>query len=749
MPRRAGSCRIPASDPTAAGHSALHEAAAARSNHRVGVALKSDWPGSSAMAEATQELAARLPAELGPLAELAMNFRWSWLPGGAEVFAALDPHRWALCGKNPVHLLEEASEERIQAAAHDPAYIAQAKTVLDTVRADLGRDFAPGWDAARPVAYLCAEFAVHGSLPIYAGGLGVLAGDMLKECSDRALPVVGVGLMYRQGYLHQRIDGEGRQHEYWTDTDPERLPAVLVTDAGRRPLVFEIPVAGRPVAVQIWRVDVGRVPLYLLDTERPENDPLDRWITSRLYVGDRTTRLAQYVLLGVGSVRALRLMGIDPSTFHVNEGHPALAGIELIRERMSAGADFASAVAQARDHLTFTTHTPVPAGNEYYPVDDALAVMQGALALPGAGTGPAIELGRYRSGGGDFGLAPVGLRLSHAANGVSRKHAEVSRAMWQRLEPGRPDDSPIAAITNGIHLPTWMSAPMRELLDRHLEPGWMDRASDPATWEPVANIPDAEVWEVQRRQRRRLMDYVRERSSRDRLARGDPQWFVQAAARTFDPDVLTIGFARRIASYKRLHLLIRNPQRALTLLRGPRSIQMLLAGKAHPQDEEAKGIVQQLFALKWAPHVAEKVCYLEDYDLEMAGELVAGCDAWINLPRPPQEASGTSGMKAAVNGGLNVSVLDGWWPEAYDGENGWAIATPPGDNAEQDAADAEALYRLLENEVIPAFYDRDQSGLPRRWIARIKHSLMTVGPRFSAGRMIEEYSAVWKAPVRA
>src|SRR5581483_5270491 len=324
------------------------------------------------MVEGRDQLAARLPAELAPLAEMAMNYRWSWLPGGSQLFETLDSHRWALCGRNPVHLIEEASEERIRAAAKDAGYLSRMRGVLDTVRADLARDVAPGWDPGRPVAYLCAEFAVHSSLTVYAGGLGVLAGDSLKECSDRALPVVGVGLMYRQGYLHQRIDGEGRQHEYWTDTDPERLPAALVTGPDGRPLVFEIPVAGRTVAVQIWRIDVGRVPLYLLDTERPENDPVDRWITSRLYVGDRATRLAQYVLLGVGAVRALRVMGIDPSTFHVNEGHPALAGIELIRERMSAGADFAAAVTQVRDRLTFTTHTPVPAGNEYYPVDEAL-----------------------------------------------------------------------------------------------------------------------------------------------------------------------------------------------------------------------------------------------------------------------------------------------------------------------------------------------------------------------------------------
>jgi starch phosphorylase len=705
----------------------------------VSVALSAPWPGSSDIAAARDSLAERLPDPLRPLAELAMNYRWSWLPGGTDLFEALDPHRWELCGKNPVHLLEEAAEERVQAAAHDVEYVDRANRILETVRADLIRDCAAGWDPRRPVAYLCAEFGVHCSLPIYGGGLGVLAGDILKECSDRGIPVVAVGLMYRQGYLHQRVDTEGLQHEYWTPTDPERLPAALVTIDGGRPLTVTVPIAGRTVVAQVWRVEVGRIPLYLLDSERPENNRLDRWITSRLYVGDHATRLAQYVLLGVGGVRALRAMGVDPVAVHINEGHAALAAIELVRERMVAGRDLQGAIDGARSMVTFTTHTPVPAGNEYYPTDEALNTIGGAVDLPGCGPGPAIELGRYRAGGGDFGLAPIGLRLSRAANGVSRRHAEVARDMWQGLEPGRPTNAPIAAITNGVHLPTWMASPMRELLDRHLSPGWPERAADPGTWSPVAAIPDAELWEVRRRQRQRLVEYVRERSAADRLARGEPGWFVEAAARTFDADHLTVGFARRIASYKRLHLLVHDAPRALALLDGPRPVQILLAGKAHPQDEQAKGIVRQLFALKWAAHVGERVCYLEDYDLEMAAQLVAGCDVWLNLPRPPQEASGTSGMKSALNGGLNLSVLDGWWLEGYHGDNGWAISSPSSDDAAQDAADADTLYRLLEQEVVPMFYERDEAGIPRRWIARVKRSLATIGSSFSASRMVSEY----------
>jgi glycogen phosphorylase len=707
--------------------------------------LSARWPGSTDIAAARDALAERLPDPLRPLAELAMNYRWSWLPGGPELFEALDPHRWELCGKNPVHLLEEAAEERIHAAARDGAYLDRANRILETVRADLKRECAAGWDPSRPVAYLCAEFGVHRSLPVYAGGLGALAGDILKECSDRGLPTVAVGLMYRQGYLHQRVDTDGLQHEYWTPTDPERLPAAMVTIDSGQPLLVAVPIAGRKVVAHVWRVDIGRTPLYLLDSERPENDRLDRWITSRLYVGDHATRLAQYVLLGVGGVRALRAMGIAPVAVHINEGHGALAAIELVRERMVEGRDLQGAVAETRSMVTFTTHTPVPAGNEYYPTDEALRTLGEAINLPGCGTGPGLELGRYRAGSGDFGLAPIGLRLSRAANGVSRRHAQVAADMWRGLEPGRPAEAPILAITNGAHLPTWMGSPMRELLDRYLGPGWLDRAADPDTWSRVADIPDAELWEVRRRQRKRLVEYARERSVADRLARGEPGWFVEAAARTFDPDVLTIGFARRIASYKRLHLLVHDAARALALLEGPRPVQILLAGKAHPQDEQAKDIVRRLFSLKWAAHVGERVCYLEDHDLEMAAQLVAGCDVWLNLPRPPQEASGTSGMKSALNGGINLSVLDGWWLEGYDGDNGWAIASPPGDDAVQDAVDANALYQLLEREVVPMFYERNEAGVPQRWIARVKRSLATIGSAFNASRMVSEYgNRAWR-----
>jgi len=709
--------------------------------------LRTDWPGSVDMAETRDELAVRLPAPLRPLAELAMNYRWSWLPGGPDLFRDLDPYRWGVCGRNPIHLLEEANEERIQAAARDGAYIERANTMLEAVRADLARDSAAANDAAHPVAYLCAEFAVHRSIPIYAGGLGVLAGDILKEASDRAIPLVGVGLMYRQGYLHQRLDGEGLQHEFWTRTDPVRLPAALVTRDGR-PILISVPIAGRTVFAQIWRVDVGRVPLYLLDSELPQNNRLDRWITTRLYVGDHATRLAQYALLGVGAVRALRAMGVEPGAVHLNEGHAALAAVELVREHMESGSDLPDAIDRARNTVTFTTHTPVAAGNEYYGIDEALGILRGALELPGVGSGPMIDLGRYRSGSGDFGLAPLGLRLSRVANGVSHRHTEVAREMWKGLDPGRPADSPIIGITNGVHLPTWIAPPMRELLDRHLGLGWIERAADPATWAPVAAIPDAELWEARRRQRGYLVERVRDRSTSDRLSRGEPSWFVEAAARTFDDKVLTVGFARRLASYKRLHLLVHDTVRSLALLGGPRPIQLVLAGKAHPQDGLAKGIVKQLFALKWAEGVAGRVTFLEDHDLEMAAQLVAGCDVWINLPRPPQEASGTSGMKAAVNGGLNLSVLDGWWLEGYDGVNGWAISTPQLDEAGQDAADADALYRLLEQEVIPMFYERDADGLPSRWLSRIRRSLMTIGPHFSASRMVAEYQTTAWQPMR-
>jgi starch phosphorylase len=701
--------------------------------------------GSLDVDHAASELASRVPDVLAPLARLAYNLRWSWLPGGAELFRSLDPERWELCLNNPVRLLTEVSPTTLAQAAEDGDLIERAANADAMVRAELSGEAVSkgGVDPARPVAFFCAEYGIHRSLPIYSGGLGALAGDFVKEASDRALPLVAVGLMYRHGYFRQRIDAGGWQHEYWVDSDRERLPAALVKDAAGEVLEVPVAIGNGQMTAQVWRVQVGRVPLFLLDVDRPENDPRMRWISSRLYVGDEQTRLAQYALLGVGGVRVLRALGIDPSTIHMNEGHAALAPLELAREQVENGIALDEALERARSRMVFTTHTPVPAGNDTYPADEARAILAPLVDRLSASGCDVLALARTHPDnlGEPFGVTQLALRMSRAANGVSRRHGEVARGMWREMWPGRPEEEvPIGHVTNGVHVPTWVGAAVRELLDRHLGGGWQERVADPQTWDPVDSIPAAELWEVRRRQRAELIDFLRERSVADRLARNDLPQYVGAAESTFSPDVLTIGFARRIATYKRLGLLAQDPDRALALFAGERPIQVVLAGKAHPRDEEAKHVLQRLFRLKEAPAIGEHVIFLDDYDLASAAALVRGCDVWLNVPRPPLEASGTSGMKSVMNGGLQLSVLDGWWAEGYDGSNGWAL---PGDvDPDHGAADARAaadLYRVLESQVVPAFYDLDDDGLPGAWIERMRASLKSLAPRFSATRMVGEY----------
>jgi glycogen phosphorylase len=692
---------------------------------------------------ATEALAARVPSPLAPLARAAYNLRWSWTPGAADAFRAIDPRRWELSGENPIRLLTEASAQALERAAGDAQLIARGEAIEQAIAADLARPAVAVGRVTpeRPVAFFCAEYGIHASLPIYSGGLGALAGDILKEASDRALPLVAVGLLYHQGYFRQRIDASGWQHESWVATDPERQPAALVRGDDGEPLEVTVPVGDEDVVAQVWRVEVGRVPLFLLDADRPENGSVARWISSRLYTGTRDMRLAQYALLGVGGMRALRAMGIDPSVVHLNEGHASFASLELARGEVANGAALDDALAAARARTVFTTHTPVPAGNDTYEADqvaDSFGALAGELGLD---LDQAIRLGRSRpdDDGEPFGVTQFALRTSRAANGVSRRHGEVARGMWKALWPDRElDEVPIGHVTNGVHLPTWLGDPMRGLLDRHLGEGWLDRAADAATWEPVDAIDDADLWAVRREQRAELAAWARERSTSDRLGREEPREYVEAPA--FDPDVLTIGFARRLATYKRLHLLLRSAERIVDLLQGERSVQILLAGKAHPRDDDGKRSLQALFSAKGIPEIGHRVAYLDDYDLSIAARLVRGCDVWVNVPRPPLEASGTSGMKSAVNGGLQLSVLDGWWAEAYDGTNGWALPGEVDDDHDaQDARDAAELLRLLYEEVVPAFYDRDADGLPRAWLARVKASLRTNGPQFSATRMLRDY----------
>ena len=701
--------------------------------------------GAEDIVRAASALTSRLPWPLGVLARLAYNYRWAWLADGPDVFRAVDPDRWRACGRNPVRLLQETSAEALLRAAGDAALVARAEELERALLADLARPAATAVVAEeRPIAFFCAEYGVHVSLPIYAGGLGALAGDIVKEASDLALPFVGVGLMYRHGYFRQRVDHTGWQQEFWVPTDPERSPAVLVTSGEERlALRILVPVGDELVAAQVWRVDVGRVPMFLLDTDLPQNSRVARWITARLYDSDESTRLAQYVVLGAGGAAALRALGIDPGVVHMNEGHAAFAAVEMASAGVRAGATFDDALADVRRHTVFTTHTPVPAGNDTYPPDQVRSALSGLAFSAGIDPDTIIRLGRTRPDDEHepFGVTQFALRASRAANGVSLRHGGVSREMWRALWPEREvDDVPIGHVTNGVHVPSWVGAPMRRLLDEQLGAGWERAAADPATFARIDAIPAAELWAVRNEQRRLLVDYVRDRSQLQRIARGDPREKVEAAAKAFDPGILTIGFARRLATYKRLNVLLHDVQRAFAMLRGDRPLQLLLAGKAHPRDDDGKRLVQQLFRVREQERAFARVVFLEDYDLDVAARLVRGCDVWINVPRPPLEASGTSGMKVAVNGGLQLSVLDGWWAEGYDGENGWALSGDvDDDHGAQDERHAAELYRLLEDEVVPEFYERDEDGIPQAWIARVKRSMRTLIPQFSATRMVEEY----------
>ncbi|MDQ2960115.1 MAG: alpha-glucan family phosphorylase [Candidatus Dormibacteraeota bacterium] len=702
--------------------------------------------GSADVDRAIRTLAARLPAPLDVLARLAYDYRWSWTPGGSDLFEAVDPEGWERAHENPVRLLLEASTRALERFAKDSARVEAARRLVDSLAVQSARPAMPVGQATvrHPIAFLCAEFAVHSSLPIYAGGLGVLAGDILKEASDMAVPMVAVGLLYREGYFIQRMDRTGYQHEYWIPLDPDRVPAALVTNSEGRPLTVVVPVRGRELVVQVWRVNVGRVALYLLDAERPENSRIDRWITARLYESDRAIRLAQYALLGIGSMRALAAMGMVPSVVHLNEGHAALAPLELARVDIAAGVDPEAAYENARRRTVFTTHTPVGAGNEGYDIAEITEVMGGFPAEVAMDFDRFVALGRTRPDNPHepFVMTPLGIRMSRAANGVSRRHGEVSRQMWQPLFPDLAvEQVPIGYVTNGVHVPTWIHPRTRALLDRHLRAGWIEHAADPEAWAGLDDIPDAELWALRNDLRARFVEFVRDRTVAARLARGEPREIVEAADRGFDPNSLTIGFARRLATYKRLYILTMEPQRVAALIASDqRPMQLVLSGKAHPNDEEGKRSAQGLFTFNTLDKAAERVSFIDNYDLEIATALVAGCDLWVNLPRPPLEASGTSGMKSVLNGGLNLSVLDGWWAEAFDGENGWGIGGETVyDPHVQDTRDAAAFYDLLEHEVAPLFYDRDADGIPRGWIRRVKRSMRTNGPRFSASRMVRDY----------
>ena len=683
---------------------------------------------------------------------LARNVWWSWDSDCISLFRDLNPTRWRQLNQNPISLLSEIPLGEINRRATELVLHSRINYVYRRQQEYLRADRT--WGAAnagvlrpRPVAYFSAEFGLHESLPIYSGGLGVLSGDHIKSASDLDIPLIGIGLFYGQGYFLQRLDQTGWQREEYLQTDVNQLPMQPAIGVNGEPVVVEIQTRGGSIRAKVWRVKVGRIDLLLLDSNVSGNAPEDRETTSRLYGGDARTRIRQELLLGVGGFRALKAMGISPGVLHLNEGHSGFAVFEAIRNRMvEEGIDFNTAASQIPREVIFTTHTPVPAGHDRFSADlmeEHLGPLREQLGISHENL---MGFGReYPTDHGEqFCMTVLGLKLSRRANAVSSLHGEVSRAMWKCLYPGRPEDAvPIGHITNGVHVPSWLAPQMRRLYDRHLGVGWQNNSGEARTWEEIENVDDGELWETHLSLKSQLIDFARRRAREQAERRAEPYGTLQALGKILSPDALTIGFARRFATYKRANLLLADMQRLNSMVNDPkRPVQFLFAGKAHPHDEPGKKVLQQIAQMMRDPKFANKFVFIEDYDINVGRFLVQGVDVWLNNPRRPLEASGTSGQKVVLNGGLNLSVLDGWWAEAYDGLNGFAIGIgrTHSNMDMHDSRDGEDLYRVLHDELIPLFYQRDRDGLPRGWIKRMKRTIRTLGWRFNADRMVMDYT---------
>src|ERR1051326_5583626 len=695
-----------------------------------------------------------LPTTLKPLEKLAWNYWWSWAPDGPEIFRDLDPGLWQQVEQNPKALLAQIPDLQLTQMAADPAFADRVEQLSNRFAAYMSetRPWPVLQLSARvtpqtPVAYFCAEYGVHSSLPLYSGGLGILAGDHLKSASDLNLPLVAVGLFYRFGYFRQSVNTDDWQAETYKETYADELPLELVTEESGAPIRIEVTMRGRVVNACAWCANVGRVKLYLLDTNVSENNEVDRLITGHLYGGDRETRLVQEMMLGIGGVRLLRKLGVQPGVFHLNEGHSAFLTLELAHEAIDREhVSFGEAAAQVRECCVFTTHTPVAAGHDEFGAELIKLGFgdwhKSALGLP---LEEFLALGRIKGSVDEaFGLTPLALRMARSTNGVSRKHGEVSRELWQRMWPERmTDEVPITSVTNGVHPATWVGPAIRSVYQDVTGEDWVEMARHASAWSVALNkISDEELWQAHELLKGRLVAFIRDRCFDARLARGENDEYIEAARTMFDPSVLTIGFARRIAGYKRWDLLLSDEDRLMQLLKdAARPIQFVFAGKAHPHDQGAKLILQKL--LKWQrdPAVRQHVAFLEDYDQEVARQLVQGVDVWMNVPRRPYDASGTSGQKAAMNGVLNFSVLDGWWLEGYDGQNGFVISDVSElTDEEADASDAASMFAVLEEQVIPRFYERDGNGIPRAWLAMMKRAVQTLVPAFNSDRMAAEYA---------
>jgi starch phosphorylase len=699
--------------------------------------------------------AQKLPKRIQGLHELAHNLWWSWHQEARELFKVLDRPLWKATCHNPVKLLQLIPTYRLVSAAEDPAFVKRYDSVMDNFQADTSE--AQTWChthypylAKNTIAYFSMEFAIHNSLPIYAGGLGVLAGDYCKEASDLGLPVVGVGFMYPQGYFYQHISDEGWQEEIYQQLNFSEAPIAPVLDERRQKVKIEVELDSRSVQVAVWQVNIGRVRLYLLDSDIEENSPADRQLTARLYGGDRETRLQQEIILGIGGVRMLRALGVEPSVWHANEGHAVFMMLERCRELMAKGMNSQEAIAGVRATTVFTTHTPVPAGNDTFPrglVEKFLHCYWDGL---GTNRDTFFNLGTQESDNDVFNMTVFGLRMTQCHNGVSELHGAVCRRMWHTLWPDMEEkDVPIGSVTNGVHVPTWVTQQMARLYGRYLSDDWLDNHDVPALWERIEDIPDEEIWTARLWLKSKLIGMVKSRARKRWVGNGGSPLAVLAMGALLDSDVFTIGFCRRFTDYKRAALILQDVDRLKRLLRDElRPVQIVFAGKAHPNDEHGKHLIQEVYHLARSPDFGGRIAFIEDYDMHLAHYLVSGVDVWLNTPRPLQEASGTSGMKAGVNGVPQLSVLDGWWYEGYNGANGWAIGNDieSCDPAARDEADADELYHLLEEKVIPLYYERDLNGVPHGWLKIVKQAIRSCVPLFSSRRMVKEYAQQMYVP---
>ena len=683
---------------------------------------------------------------------LARNLWWSWHPEVVNLFRDLDPVRWRQLDHNPIALLAEMTPDQVAQRASEMVLYTRINQAHRRLR-DYMKDTQTTWGAraagvlgSKPVAYFSAEFGIHESVPIYSGGLGVLSGDHIKSASGLGVPLVAIGLFYDQGYFRQRLDSEGWQKEEYVDTKVENLAMEPARDPEGKPITVEIETREGSLFAKVWLMQVGRVSLYLLDCDVEGNRPEDRELTSRLYGGDTRTRIRQELVLGVGGVKALRAMKIYPGVYHLNEGHSAFAPLEVIREKMEDdGLTFEEALRVVAKATVFTTHTPVPAGHDRFDgklLEEHLGPLREKLQIS---YDQLMGLGRVEPQNQDetFCMTVIGLKLSRRANAVSSLHGHVSRRMWANLWPWRVEEEvPIGHITNGVHVPSWLAYPMQLLYDKYLGVDWQNNMGSSKVWQKIYEVDPGELWETHNALKSRLLEFVRRRASRQCRFRNEDESAVLAARNVMEPSALTIGFARRFATYKRAHLFMRDIEILASLLSDTnRPVQFIFAGKAHPADEPGKKLIQGIANLRHDPRFAGKIVFVEDYDMNVGRHLVQGVDVWLNNPRRPLEASGTSGQKVVLNGGLNCSILDGWWAEAYNGKNGFGIGKgfQHVDQDKGDKRDADDLLKVLSEEVIPLFYDRDADGLPRQWIDRMTNSIATLAARFSAHRMVMDY----------